>query len=102
MPIEVTQLHEAKKPVKTRVLEFLQQDVSKAFDEFEIGAAVLGQGTSSSARFSFSLNILAEQSGGNPSPTLATLRQALEDLEEDGVIVSGQVGGARYYAAKAR
>src|SRR5438309_6957840 len=91
MPIDLSRLKDAARPLGDRIMDFLRKAPSKAFSVYEIIEAVEGISMKGASAMVFI------SSGGGQ-----TYRTALSQLAADGRVQAGTVAGVEYFAANAK
>lgn len=95
MPVEIERVKAAKKPLDTRVREFLDSNPAQAFTLYEIIAGVEGYPTVSDAMLSLMIERQASTTGR--SETWDRYENALRGLEQAKVVISAELRGSTYY-----
>jgi hypothetical protein len=93
MPVEVTTLTLAQRPLAERILEFLRGSPGKAFDTYEVYAAMQGL-TEQAALVGLLLATAASRGSDDPS---TECRSTLEQLVADGKLARATYKGRPYY-----
>lgn len=94
VPVPMSTLRENEKPLKQRALEFLSANRGQAFDIFEIGAAVDGTPTTTTA-YTLAVGLIM-LTNRNTNP-LARIEAALSELINEGQVTKGSHQGRDYY-----
>jgi hypothetical protein len=101
MPIRVSELQEAKKPLKERVYEWLARRPNEAFKLEEV---ISGLTNSDAAMIGLVLALASTKTGGASTEKMYDAYrpyvQALDALRVEGRVESGELRGSSYFYAK--
>jgi hypothetical protein len=92
MPIPVAQLKEANRPLRERILEFLEKNPSQAYTAAEVLIGLEGWSEMAAA---LAILLLRKQGGA-----LGEVREVLTTLEAEGLVQSAQHLDVPYYAIR--
>jgi hypothetical protein len=95
MPVDVTALRDAQRPLRDRIRDFLAARPGKAFDLYEVYAAVEGYREESVVLIAL---VLAAKDGRMP-PKLEEYERALNELVQEGILEAGEYKARVYYHA---